>query len=157
MIRSPSFSRSSSSTTTTISPRPMAATASSIGAKPMSGPFLPRQQAFDVLRGDIHLEVDGITGAFVAERRDVRGVWDECDGEAVVEDVDDGEAHAVDGDRALLDDVAEQVDVVDLHAQVGGGDDDLAGAVDVTLHEVATQAVGEPHRPFEVHRVADGE
>ena len=34
MIRSPSFSRSSSSTTTTISPRPIAAIASSIFASP---------------------------------------------------------------------------------------------------------------------------
>ena len=34
MMRSPSFSRSSSSTTTTISPRPMAATASGMLAKP---------------------------------------------------------------------------------------------------------------------------
>jgi hypothetical protein len=37
MIRSPSFSRSSSSATTTISPRAMAAIASSIGSKRMSG------------------------------------------------------------------------------------------------------------------------
>ena len=37
MIRSPSFSRSSSSTTTTISPRPTAAMASSTLAKPISG------------------------------------------------------------------------------------------------------------------------
>src|SRR3954454_659777 len=119
MIRSPSFSRSSSSTTTTISPLPMAAMASSISAKPMSGPFLPRQEAFDVLRGDVHLEVDDGTGALVSERGDVCGVRDECDGEAVVEHVDDGEAHAVHVDRALLDDVAEQVGVVDCHLQIG--------------------------------------
>ena len=36
MIRSPSFSRSSSSTTTTISPRPIAATASSMRASPVT-------------------------------------------------------------------------------------------------------------------------
>jgi hypothetical protein len=40
MMRSPSFSRSSSSTTMTISPRPMASTASSILAKGISVPLV---------------------------------------------------------------------------------------------------------------------
>ena len=81
---------------------------------------------------------------------------DDRDREAVVERVDDGEADPVDGDRALLDDVAQQVAVA-AHAQVGRRVDDLADAVDVTLHEVAAEAVGQPHRPFEVDRVAGGE
>src|SRR3954447_24011927 len=71
MIRSPSFSRSSSSTTTTISPRAMAATASSIGAKPMSDKTLPLEEAFDVLGGEIHLEVDQVADALVPECGDL--------------------------------------------------------------------------------------
>src|SRR3954447_11898456 len=157
MIRSPSFSRSSSSTTTTISPLPMAATASSIGAKPMSGPTLPFEETLDVLRREVHLEVDEVTHALVSEGGDLRGVRDQCDGEAVPEEVHDGEAHAVHRDRALLDDVAEKVGLVHLHLQVGRGHDDLAGAVDVALHEVAPEPVGEADRSFEVDRVADGE
>src|SRR4051812_34080160 len=117
MIRSPSFSRSSSSTTTTISPLPMAATASSISAKPMSGETLPFEEALDVLGGDVHLEVDEIADALLSERGDGRGVRDDGNREPVLEEIDDGEAHTVDGDRALLDDVAQEVGVVHLHVK----------------------------------------
>ena len=75
MMRSPSFSRSSSSTTTTISPRPMAATASSIGANGISVSCsgrrpgragVPGEQALDVLGHDVDLEVDPVARALVA-------------------------------------------------------------------------------------------
>ena len=36
----------------------------------------------------------------------------------------------------------------------GAGLDDLADGVDVALHEVAAEAVGEAHRALEVDRVA---
>ena len=85
MMRSPSFSRSSSSTTTTISPRPMAATASSILAKRhLRSVILPGEEAFDVLGGDVDLEVDAVARALAAERGDRGGVRDDGDGEAVV-------------------------------------------------------------------------
>src|SRR5918994_399099 len=131
MMRSPSFSRSSSSTTTTISPRPTAAMASSTLAKPMSRtPLVPREQALDVLHGHVDLEVDPVAGAPVAQRRDRLGVRDDRHREPVVEHVDHGEAHAVDGDGALLDHVAEHV-VRHADPQVGRRHDDLADAVDV--------------------------
>src|SRR5687768_4664780 len=100
MMRSPSFSRSSSSTTTTISPRPMAATASSIFANGISG-VLPGQQALNVFHGDVDFEIDGVAGTLPPERRDRGGVRDDGHGEAVLEDVDHREADAVDGDRSL--------------------------------------------------------
>src|SRR4051812_20527785 len=101
MIRSPSFSRSSSSTTTTISPRPMAATASSMRPNGVSAtPGL--QQLLDVLGHHIDLQVDPVARVLAAEGGDGRGVRDDGDGEPVVEDVDGREAHAVDGDGALL-------------------------------------------------------
>ena len=34
---------------------------------------------------------------------------------------------------------------------------DGAGAVDVALDEMAAEPIGEPHRPFEVHRIAGAE
>ena len=120
MMRSPSFSRSSSSTTTRISPRAMAATRPRCGDRasssvtvaerprhrhPVRGAF---QQALDVLGDDVDLEVHGVARALAAEGGDLGGVRDDGDGEAVVGGVDDGEADAVDGDRALLHDVAEQ-------------------------------------------------
>ena len=36
----------------------------------------------------------------------------------------------------------------------GAAVDDLADAVDVALHEVAAEAIAQPDRPLEVHRVA---
>src|SRR5215212_1763850 len=76
MMRSPSFSRSSSSTTTTISPRATAAIASSTLAKGTS-PTLPAQQPFDVLGGHVGLEVDPVADGPPAQRRDLGGVGDD--------------------------------------------------------------------------------
>src|SRR3954451_7980208 len=109
MIRSPSFSRSASSTTMTSSPRAMAATAFSISVKGISGLLagVRGEQAFDVLGEHVDFEVDGIAGLLGAERGDGERVRDDGDVEggaaldrAVVEGRD-GEADAVDGDRSL--------------------------------------------------------
>src|SRR5689334_6615130 len=102
MIRSPSFSRSASSTTTTNSPRAMAATASSIGANGI-GSALSRHQSFDILRHQVDLEVDRVTRALDPEGRDGSGVGDQGEFEALLPEARHGEADAVDGDRALLD------------------------------------------------------
>src|SRR5690349_1123058 len=105
MIRSPSFSRSSSSTTTTISPRPIAAIAFSMSSSAM-GSILLEEEAFHVLGDEVDLEVHLVAGAASTEGRDLGGVADDGDGEVAGVGFDDGEAAALDGDRALLDDVA---------------------------------------------------
>ncbi len=71
--------------------------------------------------------------------------------EAVVVDVDDGEADPVDRDRPLLHQVA---GVGRQHGELGGGGGDLTHGVDVALHQVATQPVADPQWPLQVHRVA---
>ncbi len=88
-----------------------------------------------------------------SERRHLGGVRDDRDGEAVVEHVDHGQRDAVDGDRALLDDVAHERSG-HLHPQVGHLGHDQAHAVDVALHQVAAEAVLETHRPLQVHGIA---
>src|SRR5687768_1510255 len=93
MMRSPSFSRSSSSTTITISPRPMATTASSMRANGMCSTFLG-QQAFYVLRKHVDFDVHARPGLLGAERGDRRGVRDDGHGEAVGQGVDHGQAAA---------------------------------------------------------------
>src|SRR3954447_4634203 len=112
MIRSPSFSRSASSTTITISPRATAATAFSISVKGISGLLagVRGEQAFDVLGEHVDFEVDGIAGPLRAQRGDGEGVRDDGDveGAASIVEGSDGEADAVDGDRSLLDDVAQE-------------------------------------------------
>src|SRR5690606_41951850 len=74
-------------------------------ARPHLLPRLPYatlfRSAFDVLDGDVDLEVDPVARALAPERRDLGGVGDDRGGEAVVEHVDDGEADAVHRDRAL--------------------------------------------------------
>ena len=82
-----------------------------------------------------------------------------CGGAVVTTHVGDGQAHAVDGDRALLDHVAlETVAELDRHAQRAVGArspiDDGSDAVDVALYEVTAQAVSQPDGTFEVDRVA---
>src|SRR5699024_8892030 len=59
-------------------------------------------------------------------------------------------ADAVDGDRALVNDVAKKLG---RHGdtQIGGGGDDRAHRVDMTLHEVAAEPVGQANRALQVH------
>src|SRR4051812_21677580 len=160
MIRSPSFSRSSSSITTMISPRATAATAFSMSANGIALPLSSFrcqlagfEQALDVLGDHVDLEVDTIAHPLATEGGHGGGVRDDGDGEAVVGRLHDGEAAAVDGDRPLLDDVAQEVGW-HAHPEVGGRCDDLADGVDVALHDVATEPVAHPYRPFEVDDVA---
>ena len=75
-IRSPSFSRSASSTTMTMSPRAMAAIRSSIGGKAHAKPL---QQPLDVLGQDIELKVDQIARALQPRLVDLEGVRDQGD------------------------------------------------------------------------------
>src|SRR4051794_11244773 len=116
MMRSPSFSRSASSTTITSSPRAMAATAFSISVKgisvlPLSGVSggVRGEQSFDVLGEHVGFEVDGIAGLLGAQRGDGQRVRDDGDveGAPTVVEGGDGEADAVDGDRSLPDHVAQ--------------------------------------------------
>src|SRR4051794_5075914 len=111
MIRSPSFSRSSSSTTTTISPLATAATASSMRARGMSAfsRFSVVQQSFDVLGDQIDFKVHTFACLPATQGGDLGGVRDDRDGEPVVGDRDDRQRAPVDRDGALLDDVAPQV------------------------------------------------
>src|SRR5207302_9086639 len=116
MARSPSFSRSSSSTMITNLPSRMSTMASSMRASGtallLHRPGWDRrggvggQPAFDVLGEQVGLEVDtrAITPALRGGDRE--GMGDERHGEPVVQRLDHGQADAVDGDTAAGDDVA---------------------------------------------------
>ena len=117
IVRSPSFSRSAASTTTTNLPARMSSIASSIVANGLSrdgarasgaiGPSYPAvtalDEALDVLREHVDLEVHLVAGREPGERGLGERVRDQRDREAVVVERGDRQRDAVDGDRALLD------------------------------------------------------
>src|SRR3954453_1079175 len=153
MTRSPSFSRSSSSTTTTILPLAMSSRASSMVANLISV-RLVGNELLQVLGENVDLEVDGSPLPRPAERRPLQRLRDQRDREPVVADVRDRERDAVDRDRALLDDVAQQrrlgVDDDDAREALLARLADHAEPVDVALDDVAAEAVGGPQRQLEV-------
>src|SRR3954449_3507094 len=164
MTRSPSFSRSSSSTTTTIRPAAISSSASStvanwvVAGVLMSG--AGSEQLLDVLREQVDLEVDDGAGGGGAQARALQGLGDEGDGEAHVVDRDDGQRDAVDGDRPLLHDVAQdlrlRLDRDHAREAVLAGPRHDADAVDVALDDVAAQARVGAQRELEVHAAARG-
>src|SRR5215218_9670906 len=105
------------------------------------------KQTFDVLGQHVDFEVDGIAGRLGAQGRDGERVRDDRDveGPRNVVERGDGEADAVDGDRTLLDDVAQQLGRrCERHAGRTVGQADAlpqrAYAVDMTLHDVTAEA-----------------
>src|SRR5262245_11673194 len=151
IVKSPSFSRSAASTTTTKRPALISSIASSTVANPVvtswciarivypSPATLGAEQPLDVLRQHVHLEVDGIARSQVAERGHRERVRDERDGKGVRFQLSDRERDAVDGDRALLDAVPQDVD---------GRLDPEAGAV--------APGPQRAHRANPVHAAPDG-
>src|ERR1700759_5070746 len=103
--RSPSFSRSGSSTTTTRRPSRISSIASSMVANDVVTAMRGRlargaqQKSLDVLREHIDLEVDEPSAREIAERGRRERVRDEGDRKAVLVELGDREAHTVDGDR----------------------------------------------------------
>src|SRR2546423_6373038 len=115
--RSPSFSRSGASTTTTKRPCRMSSIASSTVANGVTSRRTlmraivapsPGHEPLDVLRQDVHLEVDLVVRAERGERRRGECVRDERDLEGVVERRD-RQGDALHGNRALEDAVAEEL------------------------------------------------
>src|SRR5439155_8244521 len=98
-------------------------------------------------------EVAGVAGSQGPERRRLERVGHEGDREAVLVEPGDRQRDAVDGDRALLDAVAEElgrrVDPDRLAARAHA-----AEAVDVTLHEVAAERLARTERRLEGDAVA---
>src|SRR3954470_12145013 len=109
-MRSPSFSRSSSSTTITGRPAAMSAIARSMSAKAVFA--LPvaslrsltacPQHLLDVLGDHVDLEVHGVAGGLGTQDGQFQRGRDQADAERLVVDRHDGQRHAVDGDRTLL-------------------------------------------------------
>src|SRR6516162_2305732 len=121
MIRSPSFSRSSSSRMTTISPPRTAATMSSVesrpdqaesvfvrvamssqqlhaGARRLSDRGLGRTETFEIPGNDVDLNINSDAAPILADHRDRLGMRNHVDLERIALHLVHREAHAVDGD-----------------------------------------------------------
>jgi hypothetical protein len=181
--RSPSFSRSSSSVRITIRPSRIAATAARTrdSAVPSSivvtVPFrilraalasarhppaawiwclpLPGQRPRHVARDHVDLKVHPVAHAPLGQRRRPLREGHQHHLEALRRHRVDRQAHAVDGDAALLRDVPQHLPRRAKHHPLGAlhplAARDLAHPVDVPRHDVPAHAVAQRERPFEVH------
>src|SRR6266511_4141497 len=71
--------------------------------------LIPVQETLDVLGQDVCLQVDAVARLETAQSGGFKRVLDEGDGEPALVKVRDGERDALDRDRPLLDEVAEQL------------------------------------------------
>ena len=111
-----------------------------------------------MLGEDVDLEVDPVAGLAQAEGGAGEGLGDQADRERLGAGLDDRQAHAVDGDGALVDEVLAEAgghrDLDDLPVLAGLAAYDVADGVDVALDDVAAQALVGGHGALEVDPVA---
>ena len=106
--------------------------------------------------------MDPVVNRHGPQGRGREGERDERDREPVPEHLCDREAHPVDGDGTLRDDVGHEPprrpdpEAATAHTVVLD-QGHLADGIDVTLHQVAAQRITDPEREFEVDTVALGE
>ncbi len=178
IVRSPSFSRSSSSQTTTIRPRRMSSIASSIVENgPCVHPdahalclalrHMAHARSFpangDTSRSTYLATMSHSTFSLSPAPVSPRVVLSRVSGIRETSAQDSPKSttvrlDAVECDRSLLDHVAVQPRV-EANSQPPGkavllGRDDRADAIDVALHDVPTEAIGSSHRQLQVDSVA---
>src|SRR5277367_1321830 len=103
MIRSPSFSRSSSSMITAILPRRRSSRISSMVLNVDIGFLLfgSRHEPIQVAGNHVNFNIDAVVDLELAERSDLMSMRNDVDVESPAPDRVDGQAHAVDANRAL--------------------------------------------------------
>src|SRR5918995_5673719 len=170
IVRSPSFSRSSSSQTMTIFPALMSSMISSIGLNGIfnaplailqpSGNSRPNEP-LDVFGYDVRLQVHPVTSPEHFEVRVRAGLRQDGHGEEPVAHGDDGQAYTVDADAPLLHQVTEhrhgRRKLPDLRLPLGEHARDFSHAVHVALYDVPPEPVRRAHRPLQVYGAALGE
>src|SRR3990170_235576 len=171
MVRSPSFSRSSSSTRITIFPDRMSSSASSIMASVIWTTFSrepvffekilgdPRILAFqepeDIFPDDVRFHVDPVPRSGTAKGGPIQGKRNQRHLEPVRMDRADREAHAVHSHGSIENNVFHYRGIGPYMEYPGipRGPHfaDRSGAVHVAVHQVTVQPSGNYHRPLQVH------
>src|SRR5919107_625301 len=162
IVRSPSFSRSSSSQTITIFPALMSSMISSIWLNgifdaplQISWPVRPKEP-LHIFRHYVCLQVDPVTHAKLLQIRVLACLGKDRDGERGVPHGDHRQANAVYADAPLLDDVAQhglrRSKIPDLRSTLAPNVTNLPNPVHVPLHDVPAEPVRGAHRPLQVDR-----
>src|SRR6267142_5112548 len=150
-MRSPSFSRSSSSTMMTMRPSWISTMASSIVAN-----CIRLDQILHILCQNIELDVYRVTRPGGLEVCILECVWNYCDRKSVgTLEGRDCQADAIHGDRTFLHDITRaglrifhfEFPGVALAVELA----DVTDAVHVALHDVSAEPRIAPHRAFEIH------
>ena len=114
---------------------------------------------FDVFANEIGLQVHRVARFSFAQRGHLVSVRDDPDAETFPGDAGHGEAHAIHGNGAFEDDVAQHVrrrgDFQDVIRAGPFPASDAARAVDVAGDEMAAEAAVGGERTFEVHERTD--
>src|SRR5262245_45575959 len=167
IVKSPSFSRSSSSTTTIISPRRIAAMASSTGENgdlarraPLARRMLIVQLPRHVLAEDVGLELDAIARARFAERCVIERKWHDLNANARAFERRHRETDAVDRNRALRHDERPQLlrclDFEPVAVALRGHRGHATDRIDVAEHEVPAESRIRAERTLEIDETPFG-
>src|SRR5690606_7807316 len=149
--------RTRSSAPTTSSARPAAKSSAAVtDGRSASGIFgRPFEHPLDVTGQQIDLDVHRRAGPVVSDDRRIARMRHDVDAEAVARDLVHGQAHAVDGDRALARDVTRepggQIDRDDERPGRRLDRGHARDAVDVAADEMAVERVAERKRRLEIH------
>src|SRR5712692_9592107 len=157
MVRSPSFSRSSSSHTITMRPARMSSSASSMVANGRSAnPLL--HEPLHVLGDHVHFNVDSVAYVFEPQCGHLSRMGDKRDAEAARIGVHHRQAHTVQRHKTFGHDVAQDIRTgADAHSPLnafGPDVDDRRRAVNVTLDEMPTQSGRQGHAPLQAYAIA---
>src|SRR6266542_2768060 len=171
MARSPSFSRSSSSTIRTIRPIRKSSIASGTVQKDAwtpdpcdSDPFLVAltsslQEALDVFCDHVDFNIHRRAQPLRRQCNHGLGVGDERDPEPIAAALGHGQAHPIETNVPLHHDIAHQLvgsgEPDTQRVAVDAGLDDAADAVDVALNVVAAEPRTNLDRPLQVDPIAD--
>src|SRR6185437_10800241 len=121
----------------------------------------PRENPLDVLDQHVALNIDRGAGPLAPQRGQLQRMRDQRDAETPAADRKHGQAHAVDRDRALLDQVTHlrrgNFKRVQLRVAFRRDRDDFAYAVDVTRNQVPAEQFIQRETTLEVDPGAHGQ
>ena len=117
-----------------------------------------RENLLDIFDQHVVLDVDGVAGLLETERRRAQRVRNYFDGKDAVLDRENGKADSVDGDRALLDQVARlrgrNLEGEEFGVALGLDRHDPADTVDVARDQMAAEQLAQREASLQIDAAA---